>query len=220
MAIFEPPSSQPREEFLGFRRRHPRVVGHGRRKRLRRAGLREHRVGLRLRSSGRRCIRAASRPFSGWASVRAIACSRSASAPASTPRCIRATARSPASTSRARCSKRRATAMARKGIRNVRLLEMDAADLKFADGTFDIVYAPYVISVVPDPVAVVREMQPRLPPRRPHHHPESLPQPQSRCSPASSAPSRPSPFTSASSPIWICRRFSPRPISSPCRSRR
>ena len=35
---------------------------------------------------------------------------------------------------------------------------MDAADLKFADGTFDIVYAPYVISVVPDPVAVAREM--------------------------------------------------------------
>src|SRR5258706_6993280 len=48
--------------------------------------------------------------------------------------------------------------IARKGIRNVRLLEMDAADLKFATGTFDIVYAPYLISVVPDPVAVVREM--------------------------------------------------------------
>ena len=48
--------------------------------------------------------------------------------------------------------------MARKGIRNVRLFEMDAADLKFADGTFDIVYAPYVISVVSDPFAVVREM--------------------------------------------------------------
>jgi phosphatidylethanolamine/phosphatidyl-N-methylethanolamine N-methyltransferase len=46
----------------------------------------------------------------------------------------------------------------RKGISNVRLLEMDAADLKFADDTFDIVYAPYLISVVPDPVAVVREM--------------------------------------------------------------
>lgn len=49
--------------------------------------------------------------------------------------------------------------VARKGIRNVRLLEMDAADLKFADGTFDIVYAPYLVSVVPDPVAVVREMR-------------------------------------------------------------
>jgi phosphatidylethanolamine/phosphatidyl-N-methylethanolamine N-methyltransferase len=42
---------------------------------------------------------------------------------------------------------------------NVRLLEMDAADLRFADDSFDIVYAPYVISVVPDPLAVVREMQ-------------------------------------------------------------
>jgi len=47
---------------------------------------------------------------------------------------------------------------ARKGVKNVRLHEMDAAELKFADDTFDIVYAPYVISVVPDPVAVVREM--------------------------------------------------------------
>jgi phosphatidylethanolamine/phosphatidyl-N-methylethanolamine N-methyltransferase len=46
----------------------------------------------------------------------------------------------------------------RKGVRNVRLLQMDAANLKFADDTFDIVYAPYVISVVPDPVAVTREM--------------------------------------------------------------
>src|SRR5436190_225565 len=49
--------------------------------------------------------------------------------------------------------------IARKGIRNVRLLEMDAADLKFADETFDIVYAPYLISVVPDPIVVVREMR-------------------------------------------------------------
>jgi phosphatidylethanolamine/phosphatidyl-N-methylethanolamine N-methyltransferase len=49
--------------------------------------------------------------------------------------------------------------VARKGVRNVRLLQMDAANLKFADDTFDIVYAPYVISVVPDPVAVAREMR-------------------------------------------------------------
>src|SRR6266508_3318125 len=49
--------------------------------------------------------------------------------------------------------------IARKGVRNVRLLQMDAANLKFADDTFDIVYAPYVISVVPDPVAVAREMR-------------------------------------------------------------
>ena len=48
--------------------------------------------------------------------------------------------------------------IARKGITNVQLLEMDAASLKFQDGSFDIVYAPYVMSVVPDPVAVAREM--------------------------------------------------------------
>jgi phosphatidylethanolamine/phosphatidyl-N-methylethanolamine N-methyltransferase len=49
--------------------------------------------------------------------------------------------------------------MAKKSIRNVRLLQMDAADLKFADDSFDIVYAPYLISVVPDPVKVAREMR-------------------------------------------------------------
>src|ERR1700712_3133067 len=47
----------------------------------------------------------------------------------------------------------------RKDIHNVRLLEMDAAAIKFADNTFDIVYAPYLISVVPDPVTVASEMR-------------------------------------------------------------
>jgi len=49
--------------------------------------------------------------------------------------------------------------VAREGLRNVRLIEMDAADLTFADHSFDIVYAPYLVSVVPDPVKVVREMR-------------------------------------------------------------
>jgi phosphatidylethanolamine/phosphatidyl-N-methylethanolamine N-methyltransferase len=49
--------------------------------------------------------------------------------------------------------------VAKKGVKNVRLQEMDAANLTFADGTFDIVYAPYVISVVSDPVKVVNEMR-------------------------------------------------------------
>jgi phosphatidylethanolamine/phosphatidyl-N-methylethanolamine N-methyltransferase len=40
----------------------------------------------------------------------------------------------------------------------VRLLQMDGADLRFADDSFDIVYAPYLISVVPDPVRVAQEM--------------------------------------------------------------
>jgi phosphatidylethanolamine/phosphatidyl-N-methylethanolamine N-methyltransferase len=47
----------------------------------------------------------------------------------------------------------------REGLRNVRLMEMDAGALTFADDSFDIVYAPYLVSVVPDPVKVVREMR-------------------------------------------------------------
>ena len=70
--------------------------------------------------------------------------------------------------------------VARKGVRNVRLLQMDAANLKFADDTFDIVYAPYVISVVPDPVAVDARDAPRLPSRRAHRHPQPLPQQEPR----------------------------------------
>jgi phosphatidylethanolamine/phosphatidyl-N-methylethanolamine N-methyltransferase len=49
--------------------------------------------------------------------------------------------------------------VAREGLRNVRLLEMDAQSLTFADDSFDIVYAPYLVSVVPDPVQVAREMR-------------------------------------------------------------
>jgi phosphatidylethanolamine/phosphatidyl-N-methylethanolamine N-methyltransferase len=49
--------------------------------------------------------------------------------------------------------------VAKKGMTNVRLFEMDAAQLKFADDSFDIVYAPYLISVVPDPVRVAAEMR-------------------------------------------------------------
>ena len=49
--------------------------------------------------------------------------------------------------------------VAREGLRNVRLLEMDAQRLTFADDSFDIVYAPYLVSVVPDPVAVACEMR-------------------------------------------------------------
>jgi phosphatidylethanolamine/phosphatidyl-N-methylethanolamine N-methyltransferase len=49
--------------------------------------------------------------------------------------------------------------MWRKEVRNARLLQMDAADLRFPDDSFDIVYAPYLISVVPDPVKVACEMR-------------------------------------------------------------
>jgi phosphatidylethanolamine/phosphatidyl-N-methylethanolamine N-methyltransferase len=46
-----------------------------------------------------------------------------------------------------------------KGLRNIRLLEMDASHMMFGDDSFDIVYAPYLVSVVPDPVQVAREMR-------------------------------------------------------------
>jgi phosphatidylethanolamine/phosphatidyl-N-methylethanolamine N-methyltransferase len=48
--------------------------------------------------------------------------------------------------------------IARHGLRNVRLLEADAAHLTFGNDSFDAVYAPYTISVVPDPVKVALEM--------------------------------------------------------------
>jgi phosphatidylethanolamine/phosphatidyl-N-methylethanolamine N-methyltransferase len=47
----------------------------------------------------------------------------------------------------------------RRGIEHVRLQQMDAANLAFADGVFDIVYAPYLVNVVPDPLAVTAEMR-------------------------------------------------------------
>ena len=50
------------------------------------------------------------------------------------------------------------TRIIRKGLRNCRVVSMDAAAMTFPDNAFDVVYAPYVISVVPDPVKVAREM--------------------------------------------------------------
>jgi phosphatidylethanolamine/phosphatidyl-N-methylethanolamine N-methyltransferase len=44
-------------------------------------------------------------------------------------------------------------------LRNVRLIQMDATRLNFPDDSFDIVYAPYFINCVPDPLAVTREMR-------------------------------------------------------------
>jgi phosphatidylethanolamine/phosphatidyl-N-methylethanolamine N-methyltransferase len=49
--------------------------------------------------------------------------------------------------------------VAQEQLSHVRLYEMDAAHLRFAENSFDVVYAPYVISVVPEPVRVAREMR-------------------------------------------------------------
>ena len=54
----------------------------------------------------------------------------------------------------------RAHARLRKGVASqVLLCQMDASHLAFAAGQFDAVYAPYVINVVPDPLAVAAEMR-------------------------------------------------------------
>jgi phosphatidylethanolamine/phosphatidyl-N-methylethanolamine N-methyltransferase len=49
--------------------------------------------------------------------------------------------------------------IARRRLTNVRLLQMDAEALSFPDDSFDIVYAPYTISVVSDPIKTVHEMR-------------------------------------------------------------
>jgi phosphatidylethanolamine/phosphatidyl-N-methylethanolamine N-methyltransferase len=46
----------------------------------------------------------------------------------------------------------------RRRVEHVSLCQMDAARLAFDDARFDAVYAPYVLNVVPDPIAVTREM--------------------------------------------------------------
>jgi phosphatidylethanolamine/phosphatidyl-N-methylethanolamine N-methyltransferase len=48
--------------------------------------------------------------------------------------------------------------VARGRLRHIRLLRMDASTLAFPDHAFDVVYAAYCVSTVPDPVSVVREM--------------------------------------------------------------
>src|SRR5262245_11386168 len=48
--------------------------------------------------------------------------------------------------------------IASKGLQHCEVAQMDATAMSYADDSFDVVYAPYVISVVPDPVRVAREM--------------------------------------------------------------
>lgn len=50
--------------------------------------------------------------------------------------------------------------VAREGLDNVEgLLEMDAGKLAFADGSFDVVVAMYVMTVVPDPQGTMAELE-------------------------------------------------------------
>jgi phosphatidylethanolamine/phosphatidyl-N-methylethanolamine N-methyltransferase len=49
--------------------------------------------------------------------------------------------------------------IAKRGFTHVRLFEMDATAIEFPDDSFDIVFGPYLINVVPDPIRVAREMR-------------------------------------------------------------
>jgi phosphatidylethanolamine/phosphatidyl-N-methylethanolamine N-methyltransferase len=49
--------------------------------------------------------------------------------------------------------------IAKRGFTHVRLFEMDATAIDFPDDSFDIVFGPYLINVVPDPIQVAREMR-------------------------------------------------------------
>ena len=179
ITLFERNKPAPGDERAGdVQQRHRAAVGRRSRERLRRRCLREARVGLRPGVRSGAAARAACARSSTWALPPASACSRSASAPASTCRSIpRTCALTGIDFSSSMLEKAR-DRVARMGLRTFRLLQMDAADLKFADDAFDIVYAPYLISVVPDPVKVAREMRRVCRPRRPHHLPEPLPQPE------------------------------------------
>jgi phosphatidylethanolamine/phosphatidyl-N-methylethanolamine N-methyltransferase len=42
---------------------------------------------------------------------------------------------------------------------HIELREMDATRLAFEDASFDVVYAPYILNVVPNPIAVAMEMR-------------------------------------------------------------
>ena len=53
-------------------------------------------------------------------------------------------------------AKRRATRLGLNHVKSLRL--MDAAALEFHDHSFDVVVAPFVMSVVPDPARVIEEM--------------------------------------------------------------
>ena len=54
--------------------------------------------------------------------------------------------------------KRAKKRIARRGLSQIALCRMDAGRLAFRDGHFDAIYCAYVINVVPDPIAVAREL--------------------------------------------------------------
>ena len=68
--------------------------------------------------------------------------------------------------------------VAKEGLTNVELLEMDATNLAFEDNSFDVVYAPVRDQRRARAGEGGARDEPRLPPGRQDHHPQPLPQPQ------------------------------------------
>ena len=176
MALFDRKAEREEDLVCRNRRRLARALGDCRRERFRRGRVRQARQGVRphLRPD------AASGPTTGHpahghhrSGPRARGRRRHRHQPvAVSPR----RRRSPASTSPRPCSRRRGSAPPARTCRySLRLLQMDAADLKFADDSFDIVYAP-----VPDqrrsrPDQGRAGDAPGLPPGRPDCLPQPLP---------------------------------------------
>jgi phosphatidylethanolamine/phosphatidyl-N-methylethanolamine N-methyltransferase len=61
--------------------------------------------------------------------------------------------------SRAMLDRARARLAEMPGRTHIELREMDATSMSFEDATFDVVYAPYILNVVPNPLAVASEMR-------------------------------------------------------------
>jgi phosphatidylethanolamine/phosphatidyl-N-methylethanolamine N-methyltransferase len=61
--------------------------------------------------------------------------------------------------SRAMLDRARARAAELPARDHIELREMDATSMAFEDARFDVVYAPYILNVVPDPLAVASEMR-------------------------------------------------------------
>lgn len=59
----------------------------------------------------------------------------------------------------AKMLERAARRLAQRDLHHVRLLQMDAAAMAFPNNTFALAYAAYVLTAVPDPVEVAREMR-------------------------------------------------------------
>ena len=173
-------------------RRHARAVGDGRRERFRRQGVREHRVGLRLTfgpdaAPGPRRRDPADGHQAGRPRPRSRRRHRHQRRALSADCAVTGIDLSSSMLEKAR------ERIARKGVRNVRLLEMDAADHEVRRR-----HLRHRLRAVRDqrrarPGRGRARNAPRLPSRRPHHHPQPLPQQEPRSARGSSGSSRRSP---------------------------